>query len=214
MRALIRPLGAVPIDSAGHWTARAIHDTVAAIARQPAYSTSLRETLLGRFFRFLLDRFRDLRDLLSGVPGARLIVIVGVALIVVVIVARIVVARRIEDGRLRAHPRGRGRAGQADFWMSARELSQAGDHEAACRALYAAVLGELTRTGAIRLHPSKTSGDYARELARRGAPSAPAFRTFARQLEHLVFGGRSVSASDFDRLVSAAELATPRPAAA
>lgn len=210
----MRPMGAAPIDSAGHWTARAIHDTVAAIARQPAYSTSLRETLLGRFFRFLVHRFRDLRDFLRGVPGARPIVIVAVALIVIVIVARIVVARRVEDGRIRAGARGRGRAGQTDFWMSARELAQAGDHEAACHALYVAVLGELTRVGAIRLHPSKTSGDYARELARRGAPSAPAFRSFARQFEHLVFGGRSVSASDFDRLASAAELATPRPAAA
>jgi hypothetical protein len=210
----MRPTGAASIDSAGHWTARAIHDTVAAIARQPAYSTSLRETLLGRFFRFLWDRFRDLRDFLGGVPGGRPIVIFAVALVVFVIVARIVVARRIEDGRFRASARRGGRGGQTDFWVSARELSQAGDHAAACHALYVAVLSELTRAGAIRLHPSKTSGDYARELARRGAPSAAAFRAFARQFEHLVFGAGSVSASDFDRLASAAEQATPRAAAA
>jgi hypothetical protein len=73
--------------------------------------------------------------------------------------------------------------------------------------VYAAVLDQLARAGAVRVHPSKTSGDYARELARRGVPLAPAFQAFARQFERIVFGASAdaISADDFERLATAAE---------
>ena len=191
-----------------------IHDTVAAIARQPAYSTSIRRSLLGRFFRFLFDRLRDLRDALGGSPGVKLTVIVAVALIVFVIVARIVMARRIEDDRAGSRARAAGGRTRTNYWSKAQELARGGDHDAACHALYAAVLDELTRRGAVRFHPSKTIGDYARELARRGAPVAPAFLTFARQFERIVYGPGVIAAEDFERLERAAALAAPAPAAA
>jgi len=206
---------AVVPDTVHRWSSDAIHDTVAAIARQPAYSTSIRQSLLGRFLRFTFDRLSDLRALLSGSPGVRLTVIVAVALIVIVIIARILVARRIEETRARGRG-GRGADGRSrtDYWGRARALARDGDHEAACHALYAAVLDELTRGGGVRFHPSKTSGDYARELARRGAPMAPAFLAFARQFERIVFGTDVVAAEDFDHLVSAAERVAPARVAA
>jgi uncharacterized protein DUF4129 len=201
-------------DSVRAWSTAAIHDTVAAIARQPAYAQSIRRSLLGRFFRFLLDRIRDLRDAWSGSPSARFAVIAGVALVVLVIVARIVVARRIEETEAKARTRRRRGDAGANAWARARELASAGDHDSACRAVYAAVLDDLARTGAVRVHASKTSGDYARELARRGAPSATAFRSFARQAERLVYGTRAITADDFDRLASVGERVVSAPMAA
>jgi hypothetical protein len=194
-------------DTTDRWSASAIHDTVAAIARQPAYSTSVRESLLGRFFRFLFEQLGDLLRLLHGSPGARYVVIVAVALIVLVIVSRLVVWQQIDARvRARATQTADGRTRQ-DFWTEARRLASGGDHDAACHALYAAVLDQLARAGAVRVHPSKTSGDYARELARRGVPVAPAFQAFARQFERIVFGvsADAISADDFERLATAAE---------
>ncbi len=202
-------------DTTGHWSTSAIHDTVAVIARQPAYSTSIRQSLLGRLFRFLFDRLRDLRGVLHNSLGARLTVILAVALIVIVIVARIVVARRLDEQRARVRgARGLGGGARTDYWSMARELERAGDHAAACHTLYAAVLDALARGGAVRFHPSKTSGDYARELTRRGAPVAAPFATFARHFEHVVFGTDVVTSDDFERLSAAAEHVTPTRAAA
>jgi hypothetical protein len=201
-------------DSARRWSTDAIHDTVAVIARQPAYSTSIRRSLFGRLLSFLWDRLNDLRELLSGSPGARLTVMVAVALIIILIVARIVVGRRLEDARARSSGRsGVGRT-RADNWASARELAAAGDYVAACHALYAAVLDDLARTGALRLHSSKTSGDYARELARRGSRAAPSFLAFARQFERIVFGSAAAGVDDFERLASVAERVHPAVEAA
>jgi hypothetical protein len=191
-----------------------IHDSVAAIAKQPAYATSLRQSLFGRFLRFVFDRLSDLQRLLGGSSSARFVAIAAVALIVAVIIGRIVIARRIEEqrGRIRA---GRvGTRGRTDYWASARELANAGDYAAACHALYAAVLESLARSGTVRVHASKTSGDYSRELARRAAIAATPFAAFARQFERTVFSTESVTAEDFDRLSAAASRIVQPPVAA
>jgi hypothetical protein len=201
-------------DSVRRWSTDAIHDAVAAIARQPAYSTSIKQSLFGRFVRFVLDRLHDLQVLLGGSQSARLVVMAAVALIIIVIVARIVVSRRSEDGRVRDRGRAGVGHGRTDHWRRARELADAGDHATACHALYEAVLDDLARTGALRFHPSKTSGDYARELARRGSRSAPSFLAFARQFERIVFGTTAVNTDDFERLVNAAEHVKPTAEAA
>lgn len=201
-------------DTISRWTPEMIHDSVAAIARQPAYATSIRQSLFGRFLRFLFDRFSDLQRLVGGSSSARFIVIAAVTLIVAVIVGRIVIARRIEEqkGRIRA-----GRVGtreRTDYWAAARDLANTGDYAAACHALYAAVLDSLARNGAVRVHASKTSGDYSRELARRAAITSAPFAAFARQFERTVFSTESVTADDFDRLSAAASRIAQPPVAA
>ena len=195
-------------DTIARWSASTIHDTVAAIAKQPAYSRSIRQSLFGRFLRFIADRLSDLQRMLGGAASARVIVIAAVALIVVVIVARIVVARRLEEQRSRVRAARAGARDRTDHWAAARELAAAGDHAAACHMLYAAVLDSLARTGVVRVHPSKTSGDYVRELARRSGTAAPTFAAFARQFERTVFSTEAVSAEDFDRLSAAASRAS------
>ena len=75
----------------------------------------------------------------------------------------------------------------------------------ACHALYGAVLESLASSGLVRYHASKTSGDYARELRRRGSPLAADFRTFGRSLEHAAYGRDTVSRAEFDDLLAGAE---------
>jgi uncharacterized protein DUF4129 len=191
-------------DTLSRWSAEMIHDSVAAIAKQPAYATSIRQSLLGRFLRFLFDRLSDLQRVLGGSSSARFVVMAAVALIVVVIVGRIVVARRIDEQRSRIRAGRVGARDRADYWGAARELANRGEYSAACHALYAAVLDSLARSGAVRVHPSKTSGDYSRELARRAAIATPAFAAFARQFERTVFSTESVTSDDFDRLFAEA----------
>ena len=193
-------------QSIGDWTTRAIHDTVDAIARQPAYAVPLRRSLLGRAFGWLLERFADLIELFRGSRDLRIAAIVAAALILFAIVGRIVVARQIDTVRRRgAFGADFGTGERRDFWNLARELAADGDHVAASHALYAAVIDSLARSGAITFHSSKTSGDYARELVRRGAANASEFRVFARHFDRVVYGAVTVNSDDYARLFSMAE---------
>ena len=78
------------------WTAKQIHDTVAATVRQRRYAVPIRQTLLSRVLRFLGDELRSLIDLFGGSQNARIAIILAVALLVLAIVGRIVVGRRLE----------------------------------------------------------------------------------------------------------------------
>ena len=84
----------------------------------------------------------------------------------------------------------------------------------ACHAVHAAVLDQLARDGIVKWHASKTSGDYARELRRRGWPMHAEFRAVARDFERVVFGARGVARDDYLRLRAASERLVARRAAA
>ncbi len=190
----------------GDWTTRAIHDTVAAIAKQPAYSVPLRRSLLGRAFGWLFERIADLIALFRGSRDLRIAAIVAAAIILVAIIGRIVIGKQVDVVRRRAgFDADFGTGQRRDFWNLARELSASGDHVAASHALYAAVIDGLTRSGAITFHSSKTSGDYARELSRRGIINASDFRAFARYFDRVVYGASSVVPDDYGRLFEMAQ---------
>ena len=193
-------------QSIGEWTTRAIHDTVDAIARQPEYAVPLRRSLLGRAFGWLIERFAELIELFRGSRDLRIAAIVAAALILFAIIGRIVVARQIDTVRRRAvFGADFGKGERRDYWNLARELAATGDHVAASHALYAAVIDTLARSGAITFHSSKTSGDYARELFRRGVTNASEFRAFARNFDRVVYGAATVGADDYGRLSAMAE---------
>lgn len=193
----------------GEWTTRAIHDTVDAIARQPVYAVPLRRSLLGRAIGWLFERLGQLIELFRGSRDLRIAAIVAAALILVAIIGRIVVARQIDIVRRRAgFGADFGTGERRDFWNLSRELAARGDHVAASHALYAAVIDGLARNGAIVFHSSKTSGDYARELSRRGAANASEFRSFARYFDRVVYGGSTVAADDYSRLADMAQRLT------
>jgi hypothetical protein len=190
---------------AGRWSAAEIHDTVAAIVRQPEFATPLRQSLVGRLFRYIAERVGDIIDLLRGSPSSRVVVIASITLVLVVVIARIVVARRVDAARRSTAERHEGRRGQGfDPWADAHARAAAGDYERATHLLYAGVIDSLARAGAVKHHSSKTSGDYARELARRGAPNSRDFRSFAREADRVIFGTHRPDASDYDRLRLAA----------
>lgn len=202
---MISPVVAVFQDGAGRLTASEVHDTIAAIVRQPEYATPLRQSLAGRVFRYVVQRVADFIELFQGSPTSRVIVISALVLIGIVIVARVVVLRRIDaEARRTGDDRTAGGGTRRDAWAEARDRASAGDYEAATHALYSAVIDSLARTGAIKHHPSKTSGDYVREMIRRGAPTSREFRAFVRDADRVIFGNLRPSAEDYERLASAA----------
>ena len=55
------------------------------------------------------------------------------------------------------------------------------------------------------MHASKTAGDYARELARRGSPARGAFQQFRRRYDAAIFGVGSCDADGYAALMRDAE---------
>ncbi len=197
------------------WSARQIHDTIAKIAAQPAYASHARESLLGRLLRYLLDRLSAFIHYFRGSVDARIALIVGAVLVAAIVAARIIVTRRLtEDQRRRGLGIRANRGESVDYWIVARDEASNGRYADACHAVYAAVLDTFAREGVVTFHPSKTSGDYARELRRAGVPALADFRTFTRQFGRVIFGELSVSADDYARLRALAERAARIQAAA
>ncbi|HEV8218403.1 MAG TPA: DUF4129 domain-containing protein [Gemmatimonadaceae bacterium] len=189
------------------WTARQIHDTVAAIVRQPAYTVPVRQTLLGRVLKFIGDEFRDLIQLLGGSQNARLVVIIAVALLVLAIAGRIVVGQRLELRRRTAGSLQIVGSTRRDYWVLAAEMEERGDFIAASHALYLAVLEALARSGGVTFHASKTVGDYVRDLKQRRSESLEAFRQFGIRFERDVFGAQPPNATTYRQLSELAAFA-------
>ncbi len=186
------------------WTVGQIHDTVRAIASQRAYGSS-RESLATKFFRLVFRWVGEVFSWLRGTLDAQIVIVIAVALIALIIVARIYIDRRYAAVRRRGLEIRGARGGRRDFWALARELATAGRYTDACHAVHAAVLEAMTGASLVRYHPSKTNGDYARELRRAGAPIAADFRAFGRDFDHVMYGHTAAAADDFQRLLAAAE---------
>jgi len=185
------------------WPAAAIHDTVAAIIAQRPYQRSVRATLLERLLDWLAALVRRIFSTVGEVPHAKWIVL-GIAVLVLL---AIMMRTTLGDGAGERQRRtGAGRvAGAGDAWVDAERLAAAGDYTEAAHLLYRGVIERLAAGEQIRLHPSKTSGDYARELRRRGSPAHAEFRQFGRRYDRVLFGIGSCDATTYATL---RELAT------
>src|SRR5689334_5980087 len=197
-----------PTHGAGRWSSKQIHDTVAAIVREPAFAGQGRESLLGRFFRWVFAHIRDWIRQYQGSANARYIVIAALVVLILIIIARIFTIRDAEAQSRRRSFTGRSSSGDADLWSEAQQLAAAGDYTAASHALYAALLMRIARSAGVSLHASKTGGDYWRELYRRGSPIAGDFRAFSRRFDRVIFGTGSATEEDFADLSSLAERVT------
>lgn len=208
---LVLPIQQAAARAAVHWTPAQIHDTVAAIAREPRYAASSQQSILSRLLTIAARRIRDLLLQMKAWPNTRYVLIAAAIVVILVLAARIVIEQRVEARRaagagLRAHgPEAR------DYWKLAAELDAAGQHVEACHAIYAAVVDALARAGLLRFHISKTSGDYARELRLRAFPRAAEFAAFARQFERGVYGWSAPTHDDYARLSVAAARVVPAP---
>ena len=170
---------------------QALRDTIAEVFRQPAYDRGLRETVLERILAWIGEMWRRLT---GGIEQSRELQWAALAVLVLALLA--IAARalflahatrleRAEGGRTGG---ARVAYGAGDPWSQAQALAAAGRFTEAAHALYAAILDALARRERVRLHPSKTVGDYGRELRRRSSALFPRYRDFARLYEVVVYG--------------------------
>jgi len=180
------------------WPATAIQDTVGAIISERPYQRSVRATLLDRLYDWFADLVRRLFAEISEVPHAKWIIL-GIAVVAVLALAlRFWLGGEAEARRRRA---GRGMVvGSSDPWTAADRLAAAGDFTEAAHLLYRGVVERLAASEQIRLHPSKTSGDYARELLLKGARAHGEFRQFGRRYDRVLFDLGSCDAETYAAL--------------
>ena len=180
------------------WPPGAIQDSVAAIVRQPAYQRSVRATLLDRLLDWLTALIRRFFSGLSEIPNVKWIILGLAILVVLAIAARMWLANEAEERRRRARP-GEVRGG-GDPWAEADRVAATGDYTAAAHLLYRGITERLAAAEQLRLHPSKTSGDYARELHTRGSSAHAEFRRFGRRYDHVLFGTGTCDAATYSAL--------------
>lgn len=194
------PFVAQPGVQAAPWGAEAVRDTIAAVVRHPDYQRALTDSLWNRIGRWLVERIADLIAGIRGSPTGRTVTIALLVLVVALIVARIVIGINAERGARRA-PRALRTAGTgAAMFSDAERLAAAGDFTGAAHALFAALLAACAARGEIRLHSSKTTGDYARELRMRQSSSLRAFQAFRARYDRVIYGDLQCSADDYAAL--------------
>jgi hypothetical protein len=195
------------------WSSEAIHRTVAEVIRARGYRRSLVGSLLGRLLFAVLNALDWLRRGVQRIPGGRVTVITIIAAIVLLIVGRIMLTAEWRDeGLIRRRDHSR-RPLRSDPWSEAERLAANGEYTAAAHALYQAVLRRLAGAERIRVHSSKTSGDYWRELRRRGSPAAAPFRLFGRRFDRVIFGVRECSRDEFEAMLREANAVADTQAA-
>lgn len=196
------------------WPAGAVHDTVSAVMQTAPFRRQLQDTVFQRLMSWLGQGIRWVLRQFEGIPGGRTAVYWLLALLVAALVLKVVLAARARDPEAEGFVmRGRARAGE-DPWRAAERLAAAGDHEGAAHALYRGVVASVAERERLRLHPSKTSGDYARELRARGSSAHQPFRAFARRFDTAIYGhGRIDAELVRDLLQLAGPLRTPARAA-
>lgn len=161
---------------------------------------------------WLTDLIRRVLDSIPTVPNAKWIVLGLAIAAILAVAARIVLGRESEERRRRA--RSGSFAGIADPWLEAERLAAAGNFTDAAHLLYRGVTERLAAAELIRLHVSKTSGDYARELRQRGSLAHAEFRLFGRRYERALFGLGTCDGPTYEALRDLAQRITSRGARA
>lgn len=170
------------------WTPSAVHDTVQAVLRDPVFHRSMRRSVADRILVWLVDWFTRLSKVLRGLPSTRTLALMLVGALVLFVLVRFLIAASVRGDGGGRRTSNRGVSAASDPWQAVDELLALGRHEDAAHALYRAVILSLANTERMRLDPSKTSGDYARELRRRSSSAVFPFVAFARRFEVLVYG--------------------------
>jgi len=185
----------------------AVRDTIAAVFRSPDFDRSLRETLLDQLWQWVVAGFNRLGALWDASPLLSRAVYGGTLLVVAALLVRAFYVLSV-GGRADAARRSLGARAPAagtDAWRAAQSEAAAGRYTEAAHLLYRALLEAVSRQEQVRLHPSKTVGDYVRDLrARRSAAFAP-FREFARAYETVVYGAGIADRQRYEQLFALAE---------
>ena len=183
------------------WSGGAVHDTVAAIVRDHAYARSLGQSLVQRALAWLFRMVRDVADLFRGSASGRTLTLVLLGILVLLIIARFaMLARANRESREPSYgTRRRDRA--RDAWATAERLAAAGRHTEAAHALFEALVAACAARGELRVHPSKTAGDYARELSLRAWPAAVPFRLFRARYDAVIYGAGACDRNEYAELL-------------
>ena len=147
---------------------------------------------------WLADLIRRLFEAVPSVPYAKWIVLGAAIVLVLAIATRFVLGNDAEQRRRRA--RSSAIFGGGDPLVEAERRAAAGDYTEAAHLLYRAVTERLAAGEQIRLHPSKTTGDYARELRQRGSAVHAEFRQFGRRYDRALYGTGTCDAATYAML--------------
>lgn len=184
-----------------------VQDSLAVVIATGEYARGLRDTLFLRFLNWLEGIVMRAIDVAGDIRAVRWAAIGLLAVIVAAVIWRTVwywlLERRALDRLERAA--GAKLGGGEDPLVAARRTASDGNYTAAAHLLYRALLVRLSGSERLRLHPAKTSGDYARELRSRKSTAAGPFREFSRTYERAVYGSADVNVEMWDRLHSLAE---------
>jgi hypothetical protein len=179
----------------------AVHDTVAAIARQTAYERTMGESAWQRISQWIWRAIQSLFDFFRGSQTGRHVTVALVVLLVVAIAVHFILAAHAARSDVVAADAGPSRGRATDAWREAERLAAGGRYTEASHGLLLALLSAFAQRGEVRLHASKTAGDYARELARRGSTSRGPFQQFRRRYDAVIFGTGTVDADEYAALL-------------
>ncbi|MCR4340261.1 MAG: DUF4129 domain-containing protein [Gemmatimonadaceae bacterium] len=192
----------VAIDTA------AVREAIAAVFADDVYRRSLRESLWSRLQHWLGEIIARIFGSVNESPPLKWALIGAAVLMVAAFAARLVyVASMSAD----ATPRARRRTidPSLDPLLLARAAAADRRFMEAAHLLYLAILDELRRTERLKLDPSKTLGEYRRDLAARSSGAYHAFRKFTGMYENIVWGLRSCDEPAYEQLAElAASLVT------
>lgn len=181
-----------------------VRDTIAAVFERRPYDRTLARSLLDRLMEELIQLLDRVFTAVGSSRLTRPIVITILAIAVLLLLAHVTAvisaAARARDPRIGRLGFGR----RADPWAEAQHLARERRYTDAAHALYAALLEGLAQREDLRLHPSKTVGDYLRELRRRSSVFVPSFRDFARLYEVVVYGLGFCDQERYERLYTLA----------
>jgi Domain of unknown function (DUF4129) len=187
------------------WADQAVRDTIAAIARKAAYNRELDQSLWDRLLQFLLDQLRALLEGTTRLPYGRAVVIALVVIAVGLVIARVVMGIRAERAVGAGRSVGATSAENSAQIAAAERLAAEGDYTAAAHVLFACILATGSARGEFRFHPSKTSGDYARELRRRATTWLSPFQEFRARYDRVIYGDAICSPDDYRVLLQQAQ---------
>lgn len=184
------------------WPDDAVHDTVAVIARQAVYQRAVGQTLMNQLLAWIGRIITEVAALFRGSGVGRAITIAGIVLLAALVIARFILST-LASREHRSRAAGvRGMSSHAsDPWGDAERLAIAGRFTEAAHAVFAALLLAFAARGELRLHGSKTTGDYARELRRRGAAGEPGFRAFRARYDRIIYGVGECSQEEYAALL-------------
>ena len=199
------------LQAARHLPEATIRDAVDSVFRAAEYN---RFSLFSKLLAWLGHLWTALREILSPLfarvtssPPVYWGLIAILALLVIAAIARTVLLWRARRGLVAAGMAWEltpFRRGRGDPWSQAQALAARGEFTDAAHLLYAALLESAARQQQLRLHPSKTIGDYVRELRTRSSALFGRFREFARSYETVIYGIGTCDRERFERLQSLA----------